>query len=291
VLIEKPASGNFMPILDGGFSLQYTPLMVYQEGRGMMLFCQMDVTGRTANDPAADQLVRNILQFTAKWKSKPIRSTVYAGDPVGQKHLQQAGFQIEPYSGGPLSTNQVLVVSTGGGRSLSTNASTIATFLEAGGHLLALGLDEQEANIFLPHPIDTRKAEYISSFFTPDCFFNKFAGIGPADVHIRAPQEIPLLTDKANCTGGVLEQPFAHVVFCQLTPWSFDDPKQFNLKQTHRRISFLVTRLLSNLGVQSSTPLVHNFIQPTDADDKRWLSGLYLDQPEDWDDPYRFFRW
>jgi hypothetical protein len=23
----------------------------------------------------------------------------------------------------------------------------------------------------------------------------------------------------------------------------------------------------------------------------RWLQGLYLDQPEDWDDPYRFFRW
>jgi len=23
----------------------------------------------------------------------------------------------------------------------------------------------------------------------------------------------------------------------------------------------------------------------------RWLQGLYLDQPEAWDDPYRFFRW
>ena len=23
----------------------------------------------------------------------------------------------------------------------------------------------------------------------------------------------------------------------------------------------------------------------------RWLDGLYLDQPEEWDDPYRFFRW
>ena len=24
---------------------------------------------------------------------------------------------------------------------------------------------------------------------------------------------------------------------------------------------------------------------------KRWNAGLYLDQPEEWDDPYRFFRW
>jgi hypothetical protein len=25
--------------------------------------------------------------------------------------------------------------------------------------------------------------------------------------------------------------------------------------------------------------------------EKRWLDGLYLDPPEEWDDPYRFFRW
>ncbi len=23
----------------------------------------------------------------------------------------------------------------------------------------------------------------------------------------------------------------------------------------------------------------------------RWLNGLYLTQPTEWDDPYRFFRW
>ena len=23
----------------------------------------------------------------------------------------------------------------------------------------------------------------------------------------------------------------------------------------------------------------------------RWLTGLYLDRPVEWDDPYRFFRW
>ena len=23
----------------------------------------------------------------------------------------------------------------------------------------------------------------------------------------------------------------------------------------------------------------------------RWTSGLYADQPQEWDDPYRFFRW
>src|SRR5262249_10312132 len=63
VLIEKPARGSFLPILDGGYSLQYSPLMEYREGRGMIVFCQMDVTGRTDADPAAETLTRNLLQY------------------------------------------------------------------------------------------------------------------------------------------------------------------------------------------------------------------------------------
>ena len=40
VLIEKPARGNFLPVVDGGFSLQYSPLLEYREGKGMVLFCR-----------------------------------------------------------------------------------------------------------------------------------------------------------------------------------------------------------------------------------------------------------
>src|SRR5204862_2338588 len=68
VLIEKPARGDFLPILDGGLSLQYIPLMEYREGKGMMLFCQLDVTGRTEADPAPEILARNILRYVADWK-------------------------------------------------------------------------------------------------------------------------------------------------------------------------------------------------------------------------------
>ena len=69
--------------------------------------------------------------------------------------------------------------------------------------------------------------------------------------------------------------------------------QQSNLRRTHRHVSFLVSRLLANLGVAGSTPLLDRFHQPVDAakPEKRWLNGLYLDQPEEWDDPYRFFRW
>jgi len=33
-------------------------------------------------------------------------------------------------------------------------------------------------------------------------------------------------------------------------------------------------------------------MEPCDAPTQgRWLEGFYLDQPTEWDDPYRFFRW
>jgi hypothetical protein len=49
--------------------------------------------------------------------------------------------------------------------------------------------------------------------------------------------------------------------------------------------------LAANLGAACSTKLLSNISKPAAADDKRWLDGLYLDIPEEWDDPYRFFGW
>jgi len=47
------------------------------------------------------------------------------------------------------------------------------------------------------------------------------------------------------------------------------------------------------MGVAGSTPLLERFDHPFEVTraEKRWLEGFYLDQPEEWDDPYRFFRW
>jgi hypothetical protein len=50
VLIEKPARGDFLSLLDGGFGLQYSALLEYREGSGMVLFCQTDVTGRSQGE-------------------------------------------------------------------------------------------------------------------------------------------------------------------------------------------------------------------------------------------------
>jgi hypothetical protein len=294
VLIEKPARGDFLPILDGGFSLQYSPLLQYCEGKGAILFCQMDVTGRAENDPAAQALARNILGYVASWKPRPRRGALYIGDAAGKRHLEAAGMSLGEYTKERLTADRVLIVGPGGGKQLAGDAAAIARWLKEGGNLLGIGLDGTDA-VFLPFPVEMRKGEHISCFFTPPDWKSLLAGIGPADVHNRDPRELPLVATGASpVSDGVLAiADNVNVVFCQLVPWQFDPNKQMNLKRTFRHSSCLVSRLAANLGAAGATPILERFRVPVVVakNEKRWLDGLYLDVPEEWDDPYRFFRW
>ncbi len=272
VLIEKPARGDFLPVVDGGFSLQYSPLMEYREGKGMILFCQMDVTGRTENDPAAERIVRNIFNHVAAWKPSPARKAFYVGGEAGKSHLEKIGVMTEAYDGGKLSADQVLIIGTSDGLNKIGGIGD--------GRVLEIGYDEGD-----------KKSEHIAAFFEPFAGQSPFAGIGPADVHSRDPRAIPLKTNATKVFGNGVLAENDNVIYCQLAPWQFDYSKQYNLKRTFRRTSFLVNRLLANQGVAGSTPILDRFSKPVVDGEKRWLDGLYLDTPEEMDDPYRFFRW
>ncbi len=267
VLIEKPPRGDFLPILDGGYSLQYSPLMEYREGRGMVLFCQLDVTGRTESDPAAETLARNVLDYVSTWQPSPRRKAIYVGDPAGKSHLEAAGVPLDSYQPGKLTVDRVLVVGRGGGRELAVDAATIADWLEAGGHALAVGLDQQEINAFLPMKVVTNREEHIAGYFEPFGVESLLAGVGPADVHNAAPRELPLVSGDIAVGNGVLgKAEDANIVFCQLPPYDISKTPH-NLKRTYRRTSFLLTRLLANMGVAASTPLLGRFSTPVAGSD------------------------
>ena len=118
-------------------------------------------------------------------------------------------------------------------------------------------------------------------------------GVGPADVHLREPRELWLLTIGATALGDGVLGTADNVVFCQLVPWKFDPGSTPNVKRTFRRASFALTRVLANQGVAGATDVLDHLHRPVDPAraEKRWLDGLYLDVPEEWDNPYRFFRW
>jgi beta-galactosidase len=293
VLIEKPARGNFLPILDGGYALQYSPLMEFREGKGMVLFCQLDVTARTESDPAAQVLARQLIHYVSAWKPSPRRTVLYAGDSAGKRHLEAVGLAPGAFDKRQLTAATLLIVGPGGGRELALHADGVATWLKAGGNMLAIGLDDKEANGFVPQKIATKRQEHISTYF-PACEVRSlFAGISPADVHNRDPRDLPLVSAGATVLGnGVLAKADDNnVLYCQLAPWQFDPTQQTNQKRTFRRVSYLVTRLAANLGAASSTPCLPRFHSPATSAERRWLDSFYLDVPGEWDDPYRFFRW
>ncbi len=291
VLIEKPAAGDFLPLVDGGFSLQYSPLLEYREGKGLVLFCQMDVTGRTESDPAAAQLVANLLNNVSSWKPAPQRELVYAGELAGRQHLERAGFAVGSLEG-VLKPRGVLAIGPGGSVALTPYRGLLATWLKGGGRALALGLEQSEIAAALPVPVTTRSEEYIAATFEPPAAGSPLAGIGPADVYNRDPRAVPLITNRTRRQGVLAATDDGSIVFLQLTPWAFDQTLQ-NGKRVFRHTSVAVSRLLGNLGVHASTPLLVRFSSPVidGAKEQRWLSGFYLDTPEAWDDPYRFFRW
>ena len=293
VLIEKPTRGDFLPIVDGGYALQYSPLLEYHEGRGLVLFCQMDVTARTGRDPAADTLAGNILRYVDKWQPTPRRTAIYAGDPLGLAWLKACGIEAAPFQGEPPTANQVLVIGPGAGKELAAPSA----WVKSGGRVLALGLDEVEAGSFLSTNVKMKTAEHIAAFFPPFPAQSLLAGVAPADVHNRDPRELPLVTGGATACGDGVLAVTNNVVFCQLPPFRVSKlmgalPETFNRRRTFERTSFAVNRLLGNLGVSGSTPLLERFAEPVRAGVAgRCLDGLYLTKPAEWDDPYRFFGW
>ena len=73
--------------------------------------------------------------------------------------------------------------------------------------------------------------------------------------------------------------------------WRYEFAQQRNVKRTYRRVSCLLTRLLANMGAAGQTKLLANVSRPAGEGEQRWLDGLYLDVPEEYDFPYRFFCW
>jgi hypothetical protein len=172
----------------------------------------------------------------------------------------------------------------------------LTNFLTSGGNLLAVGLTQDDLSRLLPFKVTMSKAEHISSFFESVGQDSLLAGIGPAEVHNRDPRELPLVSSGAEVLGdGILAKvPGANIVFVQMAPWQFESSQTPNLKRTFRHVAVLLNRLLANMGVAGSTPLLDRFDEPVPTAtelSKPLASSLYLDQPTEWDDPYRFFRW
>lgn len=96
VLIEKPEIGNWRPLAVGGFDLQYTPLLELVVDKGRTIFCQLDVTNRTENDPVADRIACRLIHYLIYAPETAVKRKVYyAGGPEGRALLTNLKVDFE----------------------------------------------------------------------------------------------------------------------------------------------------------------------------------------------------
>ena len=264
-----------------------------------ILFCQLDVTGRTEPDPAADTLVHNLLRYAVELERPPCpagRAVVYAGEPAGLAHLESAGISAIPYDGGKLATDQVLVVGPGGGPDPRGRRPAHRRLARRRADICWPSASTRPSSTpscpRSPHP----KAEHIAAFFEPPPAGSPLAGVGPADVHNRDPRDLPLVTRRGRHPRR--RRPgrpprLATSSSASSCPGSSTTPASRTSSGPSAAPRSWSPACSPTWAPPSETPLLDRFATPVAAagSEPRWKTGLYLDQPEEWDDPYRFFRW
>ena len=92
----RPQVGASRALAVSGFDLQESPLLEVCKGKGRIIFCSFDVTGRYGIDPAATRLVDNIFQYVTKVgtpdpaKNQIIRLKPGSPDVVFEKNVIRA---------------------------------------------------------------------------------------------------------------------------------------------------------------------------------------------------------
>ncbi len=259
VVIEKPPRGNWLPIMDCGFDLQYSPLLECNIGKGMLVFCQLDVTARTKNDPVADLIVSNLIRYMSQLKTLERHGVVYSGDEKGRSLIADLGIDIidsvAAFSNKKDSARFVYVVGPDGVSEdvlkNQTNASAILT----------LGLNDEEIFKLCGEKVQTKKQ-------SGDCMAieanvdDAFKGISNSDVYRRT-LKVDFTSLQNGTVGnnmlGVVKEAKVKTVLCQIAPWMLDYKKYPYLRSSKRRSTFLISRLLSNLGVASDIQLLDKF--------------------------------
>jgi beta-galactosidase len=62
VVLQIPHTVGFSPVLVAEFDLDYSPLLVWQHGRGSVYYSTLGLTGRVGVDPAATRLARKLVE-------------------------------------------------------------------------------------------------------------------------------------------------------------------------------------------------------------------------------------
>ncbi|HRR06571.1 MAG TPA: beta galactosidase jelly roll domain-containing protein, partial [Victivallales bacterium] len=256
IVIEKPERGNWLPIVDCGFDLQYSPLIEYSEGNKKIIFCQLDVSGRTENDPVALQITKNIVKYLDKVHIEKIRSVYYDGNQEGANLLEALGVKFSKLNNEKITPlNSLVVIGP------NSKSSSLKDLVYQGANLLTIGLDEKTISNILPNML---KMEHFTGFSSTmeNMTAKELNGISNSELHFRGKFSFDAFTEKDRDSVEmlkILKVGNGTVALVQIAPWNIDYTTKPYQRTTYRRNCFLISRLLANLHATMTTQLLANF--------------------------------
>jgi hypothetical protein len=229
VLPEKPSRGDWRAHVDGGFDLQYAPLLEWRTGKGSVIFCQLDVTARTDADPAADDVTRALVASV------------------------------------PSSTEQTPVFLLQGGQPIP---SDLLAAVRSGATALCAGFSAAEVKAVWPDaPVaDVKEAVYgrieqlppeLNGLSNAD-----WAWHGTMDFAAFTDS-----VETGNSAIRVVRAGKGRFVFWQVPPWMIDDVRRPYLRTSRRRAEAAFSRLKANLGFVEESMSVQYADEPKITDD------------------------
>jgi len=281
VLIEKPSLGNFSPLLDGGFALQYAPILEYCEGKGRILFIQADVTGRTSEEPAAEILVHKAVDYLVNEPDPIMKKVGIIGGAEFTKWLHRMNVEniVSDHIVTDLDSAEVILVGKG-----ASATPDLTPYLKKGKTVILLGVPAQQAKKLIPGQLFDIKKNAPSMIAKLDQAV--FRSINNMDAAFQTRLSYTTMDGQEICAKSI---DAGTLVFVGVTPQMLDYQKLFRLRSSYRRRAFLVSQILRNVGVSLKSDLLQCLSGFDNEIEGR--NRYYQQTAISEDDPYRYYHW
>lgn len=272
-MIQIPEHGGFIPLMDGEFDMNFSPLLSWLYGKGHIMFCTLDSENRPGTDPAPLLTMECVLKEFFSRNSQPNSKSVAANGKNAVKLLQKTGFSIHKDgdiivadSSAKLSWNEIC-----------QDAANGKSFLIYANKQLTL-----EAGLKTEHTIIRHLGQPLEN--TP-----LLRGVGPSLFRWRSPVEIDRIVDAPKdfkvIANGIMAESEAlkgKIVFVQADPFQLDE--KFISDDNRRQATFLSTermiqlgaRLLTNLGAKPGETTARRLLYQTANKDFAPLKAFFI---------------
>ncbi|MFA6292567.1 MAG: hypothetical protein WC637_12335, partial [Victivallales bacterium] len=284
-IIETPHFGTFKAITDCEFDLAYSPLISWRHGKGEIIFLQMDISGRTESDPAAELLGRNVVRYlNSPLEGSQDRKAICASQKTSDR-ISLLGFSSAPWQDSIDPARNIVVFGKGDSELWPKLRESVLSFAEKGGRVLFLpAISGVIADpVFRGLSLKPLRASRAGTSVDSDKLLD---GIGLQNLHWREPIDLLKLEADAGSRfqsllgglAGTLSHGKGQFVFLQVDPDAFNDyaavsdddsrlrkasdkplPDAWYAKDRNRsrwQSNRMEAILLTNIGVESSPTLV-----------------------------------